>query len=120
MSIAEGIHLKLRQPLKDVEERTRFASFIASTIDRGEHHQLPRILNEHDTQAYQFQLDQGNDYFLIIDEEDTTIVNVRMRYENTPIRVALLTWIGHRWGGQVIVPEALLHQAEAASAATSQ
>ena len=103
MTITKDIHLQLRQALTSTQERIRFAQFVAETIDRGPKPGLPRILND-DTTAMSFQLDQGNDYFLIIDDV-LSVVRLNMRYSNDEVKKALLTWIGHRWGGVVVVQQ---------------
>lgn len=104
MSIAKGIHLKLRRPLDVEPERTRFAMYCAQTIDRGPQGSLPHLLNERS--SYGFRLDTNNDYFLLIDEEDSSIITINMRYPNAVVLTALLTWIGHRWDqSKVVTPE---------------
>lgn len=102
MSAIQGIHLKLRRPLEDAAERTRFAKFVASTIDRGVQDSLPHLLNDNED-AFGFRLDANNDYFLVINDSDTSIVTINMRYNDTEVKCALLTWIGHRWDGSKIV-----------------
>lgn len=101
MSITLGIHLKLRRPLDIESERTRFAMFCAHTIDRGPQGSLPHQMSERS--SYRFRLDVNNDYFLSIDENDSSIVTIIMRINDDEVRTALLTWIGHRWDGSKVV-----------------
>lgn len=102
MSAIQGIHLKLRRPLDTAAERKRFAAFVAQTIDRGPKDSLPHAQNDSEA-AYQFRLDGNNDYFLSINDLDPSITTIVMRYNDTEVKCALLTWIGHAWDGSKIV-----------------
>lgn len=102
MAVTDGIHMKLNRPLLELKDRIRFAKFVAETIDRGPKKETPRLLNNNPG-AYEFQLDENNDFFLVIDQDDTSLIAVNMRYNDPAVKKALLTWISYRWDGKAVV-----------------
>ena len=104
MSISKVTHLQLRNPLKTLEERKNFATFMAETMNRGAKKDLPRELNDGRNSGLEWQIDEGNDWFLMIDHDDQRLVTFNHRYSNVEVLNAMLVWAAYRWGGTVYYP----------------
>lgn len=91
---------------KSAENRQSFVNIAAGVLSAGGRAFEPYKMNASTTDK-EWVIDAGNDWFLIFDPADTTLVRIRHRNGDQGALQSLAGWLAYRWHGKVVPPEAL-------------
>lgn len=98
---AEGVY-----SFKSAENRQNFVKMASCVVSAGGRAFEPYQMNA-STSDKEWVIDANNDWFLIFDLDDTSMVRIRHRNGDQGALKSLAGWLAYRWHGKVVTPEAL-------------